>query len=115
LAEVCFFRDADGAIVISLPVDEASWRQLRDGGTDTGARAAAAVIWAVGKGLGLKPADTDLALDRGYCAYRAELGEEETTLLAATTVSLPECRSLQLRFSRLPGDIEEAIRDEAAH
>lgn len=115
LAEVCFFRDADGAIVISLPIDETSWRQLRDGSTDTSAKAAAAVIWAVGKGLGLKPADTDLALDRGYCAYRAQLGEEEMTLLAATTVNLPESRSLQLRFSRLPGDIEEAIRDEAAN
>lgn len=114
VADLCFFRDSAGRIVITLPVDEAAWGQLAVGATDLIGTSAAAVIWAVAKGLGLKPGGGEYSLVNGYCAYRTDLGEEETNILAATAVPLG-MGSLQLRFVRLPGEIEEAMRDEAAH
>jgi hypothetical protein len=90
------------------------WLQLAEGRTEPSSKAAVATIWAVAKGLALKPADTEFSPVSGYCACRADLGEEEACVLAATPVPLG-FGSLQLRFVRLPGDIEEAIRDEAAH
>ena len=114
VADLCFFRDATGRIVITLPIDETTWLHLAEGRGEPNATAAAAGVWAVAKGLRLKPADGEFSLVGGYCAYPVELGEDETSVLAATVVPLGS-GSFQLRFVRLPAEIEEAIRDEAAH
>lgn len=115
VVDLCFFRDDKGRIVITLPIDEAAWTQLAEGHAGPASAFAAEIVWAVTKGLGLKPTDGEFSLFRGYCVYRADFGDEETTLLAATSVPLTSHQSFNLRFGRLPGEIEEAILDEAAN
>lgn len=115
VADICFYRDATGQIAIVLPIDSATWGQMQEARPGAPVRAASELAWAVAKGLGLKPSDGEFSVGRGYCEYRAVLGDDEATVLAASTVSLPGVRSFQLRFNRLPSEIEEALRDEAAN
>ena len=113
VVDLCFFRDNKGRIAITLPIDERIWAQLAEGHGGPASAAAAEIVWAVTKGLGLRPSDGEFSLFRGYCVYRADYGDDEASVLSATSVPLSGHQSFHLRFGRLPGEIEEAILDEA--
>ncbi len=114
VADLYCLRSSQDRLSIVLPVDAACWRQMRDGVANPTVTASVRLVYALAKGLGLKPGDAEFDLRQGWCVLHAELDEEEASILTATPLPVPGFEALQLRFSRLPSEIEEAILHEAA-
>lgn len=113
VAEIFYMREAEDGFVLLLPFDGEVWHNMAasEGPTDEG-NAAAAVFFGIAKGLGLKPADGEFRLEGGRVAYVGRFDDAEIAVMASTAISLPGLPDVYLNLSRMPSEIEEALRGD---
>ncbi|HQR45158.1 MAG TPA: hypothetical protein PLB02_06335 [Thermoanaerobaculia bacterium] len=112
-AELFYLRD-DDEFVLLFPFEERIWNEMESTGAGSQTcNMAATILYGAAKALGLKPSDGEFCLRAGRIAFAGRLDDTEIAVLASSPLPLPNLPDVYLSLSRMPSEIEEALKSDA--